>query len=280
MRVLTTLLGLIAVILNTAVATTYQEAIDHAQDFSGLPASTNLLTLSHGGLIMTNVGSEIYLKTVSLMTESTWLSFYQPYEWWAAARSNSVGYESWVSFEPELKDYILARSNELATTSLADVTMRAEEALGISNAATHLFAVTLWVSAESLFRPAINWSLTNAATYRDWSGHDANGPDWFSTAYGYSYIDWFTNRQATIYSGSGAFPWTGLGYTFDWFYATNSPSLVGVSEFVIGAQRTYYVDEGMLVDEYFGFAIPEPGFYITLLFGMVCVLKRRRRQRE
>lgn len=266
------ILLLLPALLPRAVgASTYWEAIARAQDFSGLPASTNLLTLSYDRLITTNVGGATYLKTVSLMTGSTWSNYYQPYEGWAVALSNGAGYESWVSFEPELKEYVTARTNEFDTGSLTSVAMRAEQVLGISNAASHLFAAVLWVAPDGLFRPAINWTTTNAATFRDWTDHDTDGPAWFGGTYGRSYFSWFTNRQATIYAGSGAFPWTGLGYSFDWFYDTNSPGVIGVSEFVIGAQRTYYVDSGSLVDEYFDFAIPEPGGCVMVVAALPAV---------
>jgi len=268
------LLWLLATTLQPAEASTYAEALIRAQDLAGLPASTNLLTLSYDQLSTTNFGGTTYLKTVSLMKGSTWSNFYLPYVGWTAARSNGVGYESWVTFEPELKGYLTARTNEFDATSVTSLAMRAEQALGMTNNATHLFAVDLWVAAASLFRPAINWSLTSAATYRDWTGQDLNGPDWFSSTYGGNYFAWFTNRQATVYAGSGAFPWTGLGYTYDWYYATNSPALVGPSEFVVGAQQTYYVAGGTPLDEFF--AIPEPGTGGLVLLGIALAFRLRR----
>jgi hypothetical protein len=257
-----------------AGATTYEEALARSQDFASLPASTNLLTLTYDQLITTNYSGTTYLKTVTLMKGSTWSNFYLPYVGWTSARSNSVGYESWVTFEPELKGYMAARTNEYDVSSASSISMRAEQALGMTNNATHLFAVDLWVAAESLFRPAINWSLTNNATYRNWTGQDPNGPTWFNSVYSEDYYAWFTNRQATIYSGNNAFPWTGLGYTFDWYYATNSLGIIGPSEFVIGAQQTYYVGDGTPVDQFF--AVPEPGIGALLLLGLALTLGLRR----
>jgi hypothetical protein len=254
-------------------ASTYAEAIVRAQDFATLPGDGNLLTLDYPQLVTTNFAGTTYLKTLTLMKGNTWSNYYLPYVGATSLRSNGVGNEAWVTFEPELKGYLTARTNEFDVSSAASIAGRAEQALGMTNSSTHLFAVDLWVAADSLFRPTINWSPTNSATFRDWTGQDTGGPGWFAGAYAVNYYDWFTNRQQTVYAGSYAFPWTGLGYTFDWYYATNSPALVGPSEFVIGAQQSYYVAGGTPVDQFF--AIPEPGIGALLLCGLALALGRR-----
>lgn len=268
---------LLSTALPRLVAATYEEAIARAQDFAGLPASTHLLTLTYDQLITTNHSGTTYLKALTLMKGSTWSNYYLPYVGWTSARSNGVGFEAWVTFEPELKGYMAARTNEFDPGSAASIAARAEQALGMTNNGTHLFAVDLWVAADSLFRPAVNWSLTNSATYRDWTGQDPNGPAWFGSTYGGDYFAWFTNRQQTVYSGNNAFPWTGLGYTFDWYYPTNSAALVGPSEFVIGAQQAYYIGGGTPVDQFF--AIPEPGASAFLLLGLLVLWPFRLRLR-
>lgn len=264
-----------ALTLLPARASTYAEAVTRAQDFATLPTDGNLLTLDYPQLVTTNVAGTTYLKGLTLMRGNTWTNFYMRNVGWTNSCSNAVGYEAWITFEPELKGYLGARTNEYDVNSAASIAGRAEQALGMTNNATHLFAVDLWVAAASLFRPTVNWSPTNSATFRDWTGQDQSGPAWFGGAYGENYYDWFTNRQQTVYAGNNAFPWTGLGYTFDWYYATNSPALVGPSEFVIGAQQTYYVGGGTPVDQFF--AIPEPGVGALFLVGVVLALGRRRR---
>jgi hypothetical protein len=49
-----------------------------------------------------------------------------------------------------------------------------------------------------------------------------------------SYKNWYTNRRTYIYSQtpvSSPYPWTALGYTYDWGNPT--PPHFGVSEFVV-----------------------------------------------
>ena len=260
-----------------ARASTYAEAVTRAQDFFTLPTDNNLLTLDYTQLVTTNIGGTAYLEGLTLMKGSTWTNYYMPYVGATSARSNNIGNETWITFDPELKGYMDARTNEFDVNNAASIAARAEQALGMTNNATHLFAVDIFVATSSIFRPTINWSPTNSVTIRDWTGQDQSGPTWFAGVYGEDYYDWFTNRQQTVYSGNNAFPWTGLGYTYDWYYATNSPGIIGPSEFVIGAQQTYYVASGTPVDQYF--AIPEPSIGALFLVGVVLALGWRRRNR-
>jgi len=57
------------------------------------------------------------------------------------------------------------------------------------------------------------------------------------------YTTWFSNRLDTIYtfgSNSVGYPWTGLGYTYDWYYDTNDLRRVGPAEFILGKNSAFY----------------------------------------
>lgn len=250
---------------------TYLEAITRASQFTNLPWDTHLLTSADAITMTTN--STTCLGVVSLMSDYVWTSFYQPHV--GGLMTNTVGHESWVTFQPELKQYLNARTSEFSA-GLSGATMRGEMVLGMTNSASHIWAVELWVPVDALFRPAINWSITETWTDTSWSGHDTNGPSWFLTNYGESYYQWFTNRQATIYQGNNAFPWSGLGYSYDWYYPTNSSSIVGLSEFVVGGGQGFYVAGASHVDQYL---IPEPGTTWLVLAGSGAAFFIRRRNR-
>jgi len=254
-----------------AAGDTYQDAITRASQFTTLPWDTQLLTASDAITITTN--GSTYLSVVSLMSDYVWTSFYQPHL--GGLMTNTVGHESWVTFQTELKDYLNARTSEFSS-GLTGATMRGEMALGMTNSGSHIWAVELWVPEDALFRPAINWTLTDTWTDTSWAGHDTNGPSWFLTNYGESYFQWFTNRQATIYAGNNAFPWSGLGYSYDWYYPTNSSSIVGLSEFVVSAGQGFYVAGATQVDQYL---LPEPGTAWLVLAGSGAIFFIRRRTR-
>ncbi|MFZ2639652.1 MAG: PEP-CTERM sorting domain-containing protein [Verrucomicrobiia bacterium] len=254
-----------------AAGDTYQDAITRASQFTTLPWDANLLTASDAIKITTN--STTCFSVVSLMSDYVWTSFYQPHL--GGLMTNTVGHESWVTFQPELKEYLNDRTSEFSS-GLTGATMRGEMALGMTNSGSHIWAVELWVPEDALFRPAINWTLTDTWTDTSWAGHDTNGPSWFLTNYGESYFQWFTNRQATIYAGNNAFPWSGLGYSYDWYYPTNSSSIVGLSEFVVSAGQGFYVAGATQVDQYL---LPEPGTAWLVLAGSGAIFFIRRRNR-
>ncbi len=265
-------------VASASMGMTYQEAVHitsnaNRNGFAGLATSGHLLTLDSAYPdFITNVNSTTYIKTVTLMSEYAYVNYYQPNRGWDRSYSNAYPRDSWVSFAPELKNYMQARSNELAGTSVVDVARRAEQVLGMSDSGTHTYAVELWVPTNLLFRPAIHWSVTDNAVATGWAGQDTSGPEFFTRSYTNvsSYQEWFVNRQDTVFGGANAFPWTGLGYTYDWYYeATQTNEWIGVSEFVVAPGLGMVVEGGALVDHYFGFAaIPEPGVLLLFVVGV------------
>jgi len=60
---------------------------------------------------------------------------------------------------------------------------------------------------------------------------DAPAPGFASAS---NYVEWFLERQSAIFDFSikgGPYPWTGLGYTYDWNPA--AADVVGGSEFIV-----------------------------------------------
>lgn len=79
--------------------------------------------------------------------------------------------------------------------------------------------VTLEVESKDLFRPCANPSLTQT---RCGTGF----PSWL----GERHRAWFAGQTATAYQTPDGFPWTRLGYTYNW---KQGESEVGPAEFVI-----------------------------------------------
>ncbi len=101
-------------------------------------------------------------------------------------------------------------------TAPEDMVLRTKQLLGLPATNSGNVIAEFWVSPSSLFRPAVDESLTNPVTDIDESKADA----------------WYNNRKATIYQDSQnpPFPWTRAGYTYDW--GTGTSDHVGLSEFV------------------------------------------------
>ena len=135
----------------------------------------------------------------------------------------------WVTAVPELR-------NLCAQTgfSRGDLAKRLRQLIGLTPETTVTAFVELWVSPSDLRRPAPDNEITDATA-------GLNIPDdaepW--------YRRWFNDTRASQYADSkdpprNGYPWTQLGYTYDWGGAP--PLHQGVSEFVIRPASTVIVN--------------------------------------
>lgn len=88
--------------------------------------------------------------------------------------------------------------------------------LPIDETYTHL--IELWVRPDALFRPSPDNEITDTVASLDFPANAEDG-----------YIEWFNENIIKSYFPI-RYPWTRLGYTYDW---ANNDNEIGVSEFVI-----------------------------------------------
>lgn len=124
-----------------------------------------------------------------------------------------LGVEVWVTTVPQLQDF--CRGLGLADKPLD---LRLEQAMGLPphNGKTKL--VQLWIPADGLFRPSPDAEIDDAVAALAF-------PDGADPAH----VTWIETLQGSSYGDKG-YPWTRLGYTYDW--APDAKSEVGLSEFV------------------------------------------------
>ncbi|MDD3570194.1 MAG: hypothetical protein PHY44_03735 [Lachnospiraceae bacterium] len=131
--------------------------------------------------------------------------------------SNLKWGEVWTFTPNEMKNWV----EENGSPS----TQRFEQLLGlpINKGYTHVTA--LWVNPADVLRPAYTYNAS-----------DSNITDTFLAQPDSEYISWFNNNIKWSYEDS-AFPWTRLGYTYDW---ADNGTEYGLSEFII--KKDSYVD--------------------------------------
>ena len=116
-------------------------------------------------------------------------------------------------------------------------TNRLHQVLGMPFTKNYTTITALWVDAELVYRPAYETDANKPMT----TTLSGTGNDDFDTMY----KAWFDDNIIWSYFDS-AFPWTRLGYTYDWY---DNGKEYGLSEFLIfsGAkvkiEYTYSVDE-------------------------------------
>ena len=120
----------------------------------------------------------------------------------------------WVTVVPEVQRF--CRSLSLRG---APLTTRLQQYIGLPPTGGSTRFVEMWVSPKDLARPCPDPEITDAAcTTGD-----------VSAAADADYRQWFRSWREAAYGPDG-YPWTRLGYTYDWNPSTDE---VGVSEFIL-----------------------------------------------
>lgn len=130
--------------------------------------------------------------------------------------------DTWVTVAPELKNFCTTYASD--STNL---TLRLEQLLGLppDNGKTRF--VEIWVKPQDLFRPSPDPEITDQEAGLEF-------PQSRHLTVSEEYVTWFNNLNSSSY-GENGYPWTRLGYTYDW---GNPNSEVGLSEFVISPGAT------------------------------------------
>ncbi len=150
-------------------------------------------------------------------------------------------YDSWVTVVPEIKSFFgIARPEPLRIAQLLGLPPEAAVA-GSPN--EYKYMLEMWVSPQDLFRPCPDTEITDTTCGTGFPSDmfrmlDPNnkvqvsaGPDngAFKT-----YSSWFNAQARYSYTlGSSPYPWTRLGYTYNW----GSSNHTGLSEFVLHGKK-------------------------------------------
>lgn len=104
-----------------------------------------------------------------------------------------------------------------------DWELRLCQLIGLPPDAGYTHFTTLWADPNDLLRPAFDPDVTTSTM-----AEELTGEDW--------YRSWFEDNTAASY-GQGGYPWTRLGYTYDW---ADNGTEYGLTEFILptGAEAT------------------------------------------
>lgn len=125
----------------------------------------------------------------------------------------------WVTLAPRIERFCRAYRPRRG----APLELRLEQLLGLPPQAGKRHFVEMWVSPADLWRPCPDPEITdNECSLVPPAPSSA-------TAVSDAYREWFESYREGVYGDDG-YPWTRLGYTYDW---GNPRSEVGLSEFVV-----------------------------------------------
>lgn len=135
--------------------------------------------------------------------------------------SMELGVEVWTTAAPHLQQFCKGVAGE-------GLTARLEQRLGLPPDGGKDRVVAFWAEPSAIFRPSPDREIDDMAASLD-----------FPPGTPQDHIDWIEGLRAASY-GEDGYPWTQLGYTYDW--APGAESEVGESEFVVRAGSEVIVE--------------------------------------
>nr|WP_290223965.1 hypothetical protein [Trichocoleus desertorum] len=155
----------------------------------------------------------------------------------------------WVTAAPDLQNFC----KTYRPTQKVDLPYRLNQLLGLppDEASQSRYIVELWVEPKHLFRPTPDPDISDREATLAF-------PQNAFAAIATSYQEWFSAQFASRYPTTGkSYPWTQLGYTYDWGNPAdwqrlepNHPAHVGLSEFVIRQGALVTVHSTQPAEEY------------------------------
>jgi hypothetical protein len=215
--------------VDPALTARYQQAVEDAQIAEWGESATNLTAIrpQTAGLIWDNDGAT---TRVLLVTWTSWTGYDA-----MVGTTTTLSRDAWMTPVPEIKDF--CTSSGLAGDGLV---LRLEQALGLppNNGKTRF--VEMWADPDDLFRPSADPEITDREATPDYPR---------STRYvtvSPAHVTWMNNLIASSYGPDG-YPWTRLGYTYDW---GNDTTEQGFSEFVIAQGAVVKIHSVTLTADY------------------------------
>jgi hypothetical protein len=209
----------------------YNQSIYNSAYVSSSKISHNLIPLTDNNhnLISTKINGEKYIQVV------TWKGSGDKFP--ANADSLQIwtgdSVDIWVTTAPELK-------NKVRSIDSNHVSTRIKQLLGVPPYATYTTFVAFWVRPQDLYRPCPDSETSDNSCV-------VGIPKGTSP----QYVAWIDSQRISRFFGTDTawrFPWTELGYTYDWYPENRTHQ--GCSEFVIRRYSKVYFIHKYTTNQY------------------------------
>ena len=207
----------------------YLRAIDDAKIAENNEINTNLtaITKENKALIWKNSVSCDTVLVVNWTKRDDYDDF--------AGKPFQLEQHLWVTIVPELKEFCLKtkiQPDEKET--------RLKQLLGLPPNKEKTRFVEIWVATRDLYRPCPDPEISDRECELDFPQPET------AIQVSDEHKTWFNHQLDTSYTENG-YPWTRLGYTYDWADQTAD---IGISEFVIREGATIIINGVYLTDDY------------------------------
>lgn len=165
-------------------------------------------------------------SNVLVVTWTSW-SGYASYQGQTMKLSRDV----WVTVVPDVKVFYQENA-----AFIVNLPLRLEQLHGVPPYSGKEWFVELWADPDDLFRPAPDPEITDTTAGLEFPADTSQ-----------DHIDWIEALQNASY-GPGGYPWTRLGYTYDW---NNQSGDIGISEYVVRTGSDVVVHAVTSNEQYF-----------------------------
>lgn len=201
--------------------TGYQEAVRDAVFAESGEVRTNLTPI-------TESNQNLFWKDGRVLV-ATWTKYPDSYP--AGQTVSAKWGEIWVTAAPEMRRFIAENP-----TPADGLVLRLEQLLGLPQGSGDTSVAEIWVKPEDLFRPCPDPEIDDTACL---VAFPANADS--------AYVEWFDGNIISSYFNEKKYPWTRLGYTYDW----GKPDHEGLSEYVVKKDAQIVIDRIVPTEEYF-----------------------------
>ena len=218
---------------NTELWNLYQTAVINSEytDESKIWNGLQVISPYNHTMRDSMINGEEYVMVVSWKASNYYVQTNTP----QAQPYNTQGYDMWVTVAPELK-------TKVKGVKPADIDLRLEQLLGLPPVENYYkYIFEFWVRPQDLYRPCADNEITDNAC-------QINFPPTVSP----EYVAWVDSQRISRFFGGtlkNRYPWTELGYTYDW--SPSNPTHHGCSEFVIKKFANIYQRHFYSTQEYF-----------------------------
>ncbi|MEB3174019.1 MAG: hypothetical protein VKN60_02350 [Cyanobacteriota bacterium] len=144
----------------------------------------------------------------------------------------------WVTVTPELYDFCKRYKNANSEITTDQLNYRLKQLLGVPADSNYTHVAIISVNSKYLKRVAYNPDPTSYSREENLrNAQDSSFPENVDDDFRHWFIKQIQSRtnigNVNINTKSNLYPWTGLGYTYDWSPKTRLQTDAGLSEFVI-----------------------------------------------
>ncbi|MDH5603918.1 MAG: hypothetical protein OEY51_08260 [Cyclobacteriaceae bacterium] len=194
----------------------YQVAVKDAQIIEAIEVDTlTIVSRDNDMLEFRTINKKEYVKAVTWIDDEVENLYKEALQEHSSELVPKSGIELWLSLYPELQNFCAG----VEVTTEEDLILRMKQKLGLPHTGQNSLIAEIWVPVESIKRPCLNTDVKDTLCFVEMSVNVERS----------EYHEWYFAQRADVRK-KGTFPFTGLGYTYDW---APGASEFGLSEFVL-----------------------------------------------